>query len=149
MRPLIAMIVLAGLAFFAANRYLDQKAEREKVAPTPQWVDTAPIQAAEELDSGPMIPEHLRWTLDPRWVKSEEEGQPAWDRAVKLYEWHENEGGDPIRLRKEKEALLKILNPIIQGLEEMKLEYAENTGVVGNLQKKIDRYSAAISGVLR
>ena len=114
MPALIGIIVLAGLAFFAANSYLDKKEEHEKVTPAPEWVDTAPAQAAEEIDSGPMIPEHLRWTLDPRWVKSENEGQPAWDRAVKLYEWHENEGGDPLRLRREKEELLKILNPIIQ-----------------------------------
>lgn len=149
MPALIAILVLAGAAFFAANNYLDQKAEREKPKPTPEWVDTAPAEAAEELDTGPMVPEHLRWKLDPRWKASEKEGAEAWERAVKLHEWHENEGGDPIRLRREKEELLKILGPIIHGLEEMKLEYKGNTGVEGNLQKMIDRYSVAISGVLR
>lgn len=149
MRALIAILALAGLAFFAANNYLNQKAEREKKEPEPEWVDSAPLESAEELDGGPMVPEHLRWTLDPRWQKSELEGKEAWERALKLHEWHENEGGDPLRFRREKEELLVVLNPIIHGLEEMKLEYAGNTGVIGNLQKAIDRYSVAISGVLR
>ncbi len=149
MRFLVVILVLAGAAFFAANRYLEQKEEREKPKPVPEYVDSAPFEAAEEVESGPMVPEHLRWTLDPRWQESEAKGDAAWDKAVKLYEWHENEGGDPLRLRREKEELLATLEPIIKGLEEMKAEYEGNTGVIGNLQKKIDRYSAAISGVLR
>ena len=70
-------------------------------------------------------------------------------RALKLYEWQEEEGGDPLRFRREKEELVHLFQPIIAGLEEMKRENISNIGIVGNLQKKINRFSEAISGVLR
>ncbi|NQU47886.1 MAG: hypothetical protein HQ519_04510 [Planctomycetes bacterium] len=149
MRSLIVILILGVLAWFAADYYQDLKAERNKPQPVKEYVDPAPFEAAEALDGGPMIPDHLRWTLDQRWNRAEEEGEEALKRAIKMYEWHENEGGDPLRFRREKEELVKIFEPIIAGLEEMKLENVGNTGVIGNLQKKIDRFSAAISGVLR
>jgi hypothetical protein len=149
MRAFLFILILAAVAWGANVFYQERKEIYDEVPPPPVITDSAPLAASEKVDTGPMIPEHLKWTLDPRWQAAEEEGEKGMKRALKLYEWQEEEGGDPLRFRREKEELVHLFQPIIAGLEEMKRENISNIGIVGNLQKKIDRFSAAISGVLR
>jgi hypothetical protein len=151
MRSFFFLLLLAA-ATLAGYQYYHRRSAAAVAAGQPSsvpWLDSAPLTKAIALDSGPVVPQHLKWTSDPRWVRALEEGAATMQKAIALYEWQEAEGGDPIRFRREKKELYQALSPIIEGLEEMKLEFAQNPGVLGNLNRKLAQFSAATSGVLR
>jgi hypothetical protein len=149
MRTLLLLLVLAGAVYGGYLYYQAKLAAALELSADPPMVDAAPAVKTEPLEAEPMVPVHLLWTQDPRWQRALDEGELAMQKAIALYKWQEAEGGDPIRFRREKLELYRALSPIIEGLEQMKLEYPKNPGVLGNLNLQLRKFSAATSGVLR
>ena len=75
MRAVLYVLILVVAAWGANTFYQNKKAAHDKAPPPPIITDSAPFAAPEKIDAGPMIPEHLKWTLDPRWQMAEEEGE--------------------------------------------------------------------------
>lgn len=148
MRAILMMAALFAAAIGAFLFYQQRLAasqEEEEIV----YTDRAPGTVAQPLDTGPIVPKHLQWKLDPRWTRSETEGMPVVQEIRALYEWQENEGGDPIHFRREKERLLNLLQPHVEELLELQGELAHHPGAAGVVELRIREFSGAMAGVLR
>ena len=149
MRAILAMAALFAAAIGAFVFYQQRLAEYELKRETPEHQDTAPATVAEPLEAPPNLPEHLLWTLDERWQRAEGEGAEILEQIRELYRWQEEEGGDPLRFRREKKELAEKLDPVLQGLLTLQAELDHHPGAVGLIEVRVREYSGAMSGVLR
>ncbi len=149
MRGLLFALLLAGFGFGAWTFYQAKLAESQERPLEKEWVDDAPVTIAKPLDTGSSVPKHLEWKLDPRWIAAEEEGAALMQQLLELYRWQEEEGGDPLRFRREKEEIGAGITPILEGLTALKAELAHHPGAAGNVEERIRELSTAMSGVLR
>jgi len=149
MRALLFILILGGAAYGSWTYYQAKLAKSREEPPKKEWVDEAPVTIAQPLETGPQVPKHLEWKLDPRWIAAEEEGTALMEQLRELYRWQEEEGGDPLRFRREKEEIGAGIRPILEGLAALKAELAHHPGAAGNVEERIREFSTAMSGVLR
>lgn len=148
MRVLLALLLLAGAAY-GAWAYYQHRLVVTAPDDTVVHQDTAPTTVSEAMELGPMVPKSLMWKQDARWLRAEDEGHKALERARELYLWHEEVGGDPLYFRSEKEAIYEILQPIVEDLRALQAELAHNPGAQALIEQRLSEFSAATSGVLR
>ncbi|MCH2100588.1 MAG: hypothetical protein MK209_01500 [Planctomycetes bacterium] len=149
MRPIIAMAALFVAAIAAFIFYQQRLAANERKLGVPVHQDTAPAEVAEPLAPPPALPDHMLWTLDERWQRADREGEEILGQIRELYRWQEEEGGDPIRFRREKKGLSEKLGPLLEGLLALQVELERHPGAAGVVEVRIREFSGAMSGVLR
>jgi len=148
MRGLFLMAALFASAIGAFLFYQHRLAEAQ-VKPEVDYQDSAPPDVAVPLESQPALPVQLLWTVDERWVLAQTEGSALLDRMRALYRWQEDEGGDPLRFRREKKEIYEKLEPILEKLIGLKAELAGHPAAAGRIEQRIREFSGALSGVLR
>lgn len=149
MRAILAMTALFAVAIGAFFFYQERLAASNLEPKPAVHEDTAPATIAEPLEAQPSLPEHLLWTLDERWQTAETEGKQLLEQIRELYRWQEEEGGDPLRFRREKKELAEKLDPVLQGILTLQTEMEHHPGAVGLIELRVREFSGAMSGVLR
>ena len=149
MRAILAMTALFAAAIGAFFFYQQRLAANALKSNTPQHQDTAPDQVATPLEAQPNLPRELLWKVNERWIRADNEGKQILEQIRELYRWQEEEGGDPLRFRREKKELAEQLDPVLQGLLTLQAELEHNPGAVGLIEVRVREFSGAMSGVLR
>ena len=149
MRAILAMTALFAVAIGAFFFYQQRLTASELKSKQPQHQDTAPDEIATPLEAQPNLPRELLWKVDERWVRAENEGNQILEQIRELYRWQEEEGGDPLRFRREKKELAEQLDPVLQGLLTLQAELEHHPGAVGLIEVRVREFSGAMSGVLR
>ncbi len=150
MLRLIQILVL-GLAACVSYWFYLERADRADPAnqPVPVVVDGAPAEVAQPVEVGPMLPAELIWQADERWLRALPVANSGVERAIELYRWHEEEGGDPLHFRREKEDLAKALLPALEELRSLRGDYADNEAAVIRIDREIQRIQGAVGGTVR